>query len=331
MWVQAGTKGWGTAPWCRVVDTLSCGLSRLRGPGSGVLTGWPPVSRAAQSRPRRGFAGDTAAGPGLSSGSAGAMDSSRGEEEPRAPAGPGPAHARPRGEAARTGSGAAGCPAAAEPCAGVGPGRGDWQGGEEAQEISQWLYGQHRVSCSSPRAATAPGPDCTGRGPRRTPVPARRQGPRGTRRLEGLCPGGALAGTGTPLWGWGCLGPGPLGGSWAVQRHVPAPCCCTLATGQGTQGLQLGPVWLPVAVLESQVLRHVQARHLPLGLGAPSPSCQLPAHVPAPAAPRPGVPGCPCRGCRGDWAGWGQSHWALWGQGGHSCAAPGAAHRAWRS
>lgn len=65
---------------------------------------------------------------------------------------------------------------------------GDRQGGEEAQEISQWLYGQHRVSCSSLGAGAAPGPDCTGPSPRSTPAPAPRPGPCGTHRLEGRGP-----------------------------------------------------------------------------------------------------------------------------------------------
>lgn len=65
--------------------------------------------------------GETPVGMGLSLGSAGVMDHSRGEEEPWAPAGPDPARARPSFKAAGRGSGAGGCPAMAALCAGVGP------------------------------------------------------------------------------------------------------------------------------------------------------------------------------------------------------------------
>lgn len=39
----------------------------------------------------------------------------------------------------------------------LAPNTADWQGGEETQEISQWLYGQCRVSCSSLGAGAASG------------------------------------------------------------------------------------------------------------------------------------------------------------------------------
>lgn len=161
------------------------------------------------------------------------------------------------------------------PCAGVGPGCRDWQGGEEGQEISQWLYGQHRVSCSSPGAGAAAGPDCAGPSPGRTPAPAPRRGPCGTHRLEGLCPSGALAGTGDPFVALGGgLSPGPPQTSCPAQRRAPAPSCScrTLAAGQDTLGPQLGPARLPTPVLESWVLGRIQVWHVPPGLGTLSPS-----------------------------------------------------------
>lgn len=105
----------------------------------------------------------------------------------------GPGGIRPWWETAGRGGGAGNCPAAAELCAGGGCWRGDWQGGEEAQEISQWLYGQHWVSCSSPAARAAPASDRASPGPSRTPAGASQQRPSNKRRLEGLCPGGVLA------------------------------------------------------------------------------------------------------------------------------------------
>lgn len=61
------------------------------------------------------------------------------------------------------------------------------------QEISQWLYGQHWVSCSSPAARAAPGPDRASPGPSRTPAAASQQRLSNKSRLEGLCPGGVIA------------------------------------------------------------------------------------------------------------------------------------------
>lgn len=104
-----------------------------------------------------------------------------------------------------------------------------------------------------------------------------------------------------PLCGaGGGLSPGVLRGrglrqgtSCPAQRRAPAPSCscCALAVGQGTLRPRLGPVWLPTATLESRVLGHVQAWHLPLGLSALFPSCHFPTRVLVPGSSL--VPVCP--------------------------------------
>lgn len=282
--------------------------------------------------------GEIPAGTGLSSGSAALVDHSRGEEEPWGPAGLGPAGARPWCEAARGwGDGAGGCPAMAEPCAGLGPERRDWQGGEEAQEISQWLYGQHRVSCSSPGAGAPPGPDCAG--PGRTPAPAPRRGPHGTLRLEGLCPTGYWWGEGTPLWGWGGSQPWRSAGSRAAPGDVlprTETCPSTLllllcpCRGAGhpatTAGTSLAPNSHP------GVAGAGTRPGLAPSSGAQRPVPLLPFSHPCPGSwelPGPSVPGCPCRGHRGDHrAKWGWScriAWCWWPRQGrdHGCAALG--------
>lgn len=276
---------------CSVLWPLTVTRAKLGGgdritPFSGAAPQFLQPLRGSRAMERRwGQAGPGSAEgalEGRGSGSTWTMDHSRGEEVPRAPAGPNPAGTKPCWEQ-RDGQRGWRC----RRWQSSGLGRGDWQGGEEGQEISQWLYGQRRVSCSSPGAGAALGPHRTRPGPRRTPAPAARQGPRSTRRLEGPCPAGGLAGTGTPLWVWEgfsalvlCGVECCIRGRPALHRHVPcpAPSCsyCALAMGQDTLGPRLGPVWLPTAMLESWVLGHIQAQHLSLGLGTTAAYCGLP-------------------------------------------------------